>query len=181
MADRPALLGSRILGVDVGKKRVGISISDSNAKVATPHSILDRKSALIQIKKIIDDYSINFVVVGIPLFGNNSIMMEASLIQQLATDGLELNSENYYKVKELLASAKDKKLNSLEDAVSFSIELIDNCPIRLYLHDEKFTTKIVQSAARSQNISAKKQSGKLDDLAATVMLQGFLDSLEVET
>ena len=42
---------SRLMGVDMGSKRVGISISDENRKIATPLKVLN----YISINKLIED------------------------------------------------------------------------------------------------------------------------------
>ena len=51
---------SRLIGIDPGKKRIGIAISDENKKVATPYTTIIKKdysSFLAQIKKIVDEIS----------------------------------------------------------------------------------------------------------------------------
>ena len=34
--------GSRLLGIDLGTKRIGIAISDGNQKIATPYKTLEK-------------------------------------------------------------------------------------------------------------------------------------------
>ena len=34
--------GSRIIGIDLGSKRIGIAISDGNQKIATPYKTLEK-------------------------------------------------------------------------------------------------------------------------------------------
>jgi len=61
---------SRLMGIDPGKKRIGIAISDENKMVATPYKILikDDYSAFVkEIKKIIYDNSIKGVIIGNPI------------------------------------------------------------------------------------------------------------------
>jgi len=61
---------SRLMGIDPGKKRIGIAISDENKEIATPYKILIKESysAFIEeIKKIIHDNSIKGIVVGNPI------------------------------------------------------------------------------------------------------------------
>jgi len=61
---------SRLMGIDPGKKRIGIAISDENKAVATPYKVLtkDSYSAFVEeIKKIIDDNGIKGVVIGNPI------------------------------------------------------------------------------------------------------------------
>jgi putative Holliday junction resolvase len=61
---------SRLMGIDPGKKRIGIAISDENKAVATPYKVLtkDSYSAFVEeIKKIIDDNGIKGVIIGNPI------------------------------------------------------------------------------------------------------------------
>ena len=62
--------GSRLLGIDLGTKRIGIAISDYNQKVATPLQTLDNS---IQVKlidaleSIIAEYDIRGIIIGNPI------------------------------------------------------------------------------------------------------------------
>ena len=59
----------RIMGLDVGEKRVGVALSDPLGITAQPHTVLERqdtKSLLDSIKNIIDEYGVSKIVVGMP-------------------------------------------------------------------------------------------------------------------
>ena len=59
---------SRLIGIDPGGKRIGIAISDENKVVATPTIIKDNyKDFVSKIKKIIEEYQIDGIVVGNPI------------------------------------------------------------------------------------------------------------------
>jgi len=61
---------SRLLGIDPGKKRVGIAITDSNKTVATPLSTLNKDAFSVFLKelnKIINEYDIRGIIIGNPL------------------------------------------------------------------------------------------------------------------
>ena len=61
---------SRLMGIDPGKKRIGIAISDENKAVATPYKVLIKNSypAFVEeIKKIINDNAIKGVIIGNPI------------------------------------------------------------------------------------------------------------------
>ena len=61
---------SRIIGVDMGTKKVGISISDENRKIATPLKTIDYKNIEYlgnEIQKIVKDSSIDAIIFGNPL------------------------------------------------------------------------------------------------------------------
>jgi len=65
----------RILGLDVGRRRIGLAISDGLGLTAQPLSLLKRKDIgrdLAELKKIIADRDIKKIVVGLPLNMNGS-------------------------------------------------------------------------------------------------------------
>ena len=62
--------GSRLLGIDLGTKRIGIAISDYNQKVATPLQTLDKskQGKLIDaLECIIAEYDIRGIIIGNPI------------------------------------------------------------------------------------------------------------------
>ena len=61
---------SRLIGVDMGSKRVGLSISDENRKIATPLKTIDYKNIEYlanEIQKIVKDSGIDAIIFGNPL------------------------------------------------------------------------------------------------------------------
>ena len=62
--------GSRLLGIDLGTKRIGIAISDYNQKIATPLQTLDKskQGKLIDaLENIISEYDIKGIIIGNPI------------------------------------------------------------------------------------------------------------------
>jgi putative Holliday junction resolvase len=58
----------RILALDVGKRRIGIAITDPLAITARPHSTIDRnKEAPQKISALIKELEVGKVLVGLPL------------------------------------------------------------------------------------------------------------------
>jgi len=60
----------RILGLDMGKRRTGVAISDELSLTATPLRTIKAsgKAALIkEIREIIEEYGVDEIVVGLPL------------------------------------------------------------------------------------------------------------------
>ena len=65
---------NNILGLDYGERRIGVSISVLNEKMAVPHSIISYKKtedALDQLKKIILEYKAKMIVLGLPITMKN--------------------------------------------------------------------------------------------------------------
>ena len=62
--------GSRLLGIDLGTKRIGIAISDYNQKVATPLQTLDNSTQgklIDALESIIAEYDIKGIIIGNPI------------------------------------------------------------------------------------------------------------------
>ncbi len=62
--------GSRLLGIDLGTKRIGIAISDYNQKIATPLQILDKSKQIKlidELESIITEYDIKGIIIGNPI------------------------------------------------------------------------------------------------------------------
>ena len=61
---------SRLLGVDMGAKRIGISICDENRKIATPLETIEFinvKNLCLRFKELILENNIKGIVFGLPL------------------------------------------------------------------------------------------------------------------
>ena len=62
--------GSRLLGIDLGTKRIGIAISDYNQKVATPLQTLEKSKQgklIDELESIITEYDIRGIIIGNPI------------------------------------------------------------------------------------------------------------------
>ena len=80
---------SRLIGIDPGGKRIGIAISDENKIVATPYTTLIKenyKDLLFQIKKIINEYQIDGIVVGNPINMDGSLGRSAQSVNDVSNN-----------------------------------------------------------------------------------------------
>ena len=62
--------GSRLLGIDLGTKRIGIAISDYNQKIATPLQTLEKSKQgklIDELESIIAEYDIKGIIIGNPI------------------------------------------------------------------------------------------------------------------
>ena len=62
--------GSRLLGIDLGAKRIGIAISDYNQKIATPLQTLDKSKQgklIDELERIITENDIKGIIIGNPI------------------------------------------------------------------------------------------------------------------
>ena len=121
---------SRIIGIDPGGKRIGIAISDENKIVATPYTTLIKENytdLLFQIKKIINEYQIDGIVVGNPINMDGSLgpssQSAKDLAKNLSKDITEnitlwderLSSRGAFNLSNELAINSSKKLKKLDE------------------------------------------------------------------
>lgn len=60
----------RRLGLDVGEARVGVAVSDAGGTVASPLTVLDARALkrdLRALARLVEDYEVEELVVGLPL------------------------------------------------------------------------------------------------------------------
>ena len=60
----------RVLGLDIGEKRIGVAVSDPSGSVATPLAVLDARRALgdgRELARLVADYDVELLVAGLPL------------------------------------------------------------------------------------------------------------------
>ena len=78
---------SRLMGIDPGRKRVGIAISDENKIVATPYAtvIKNKYSDFVKdIKKIVNKNQIKGIVIGNPINMDGSPSQSSQSAKDLA-------------------------------------------------------------------------------------------------
>lgn len=79
----------RIMGLDVGEKRIGIAISDPLGWTAQGHSVLEREKMekdLKRIWQICQEEGVERIVVGLPINMNGSLGPKAVEAQQFAEE-----------------------------------------------------------------------------------------------
>ncbi len=121
---------SRLMGIDPGGKRIGIAISDENKIVATPFTtiIRDNYADLVsQIKKIVNEYQIEGIVVGNPINMDGtegpSSQSAKDLAKNLSKDITEnitlwderLSSQGAFNLANELAINSSKKKKKLDE------------------------------------------------------------------
>ena len=134
----------RFLGLDLGTKTLGVSVSDLTNTIATSLCIIrfgseDYNSTKEELNKIIDEYKITDIVLGLPKNMNNSIGFRGE------------------------ATLEYKRM--LEDW--FNLNVI--------MQDERLTTVEATNYMLEADMSRKKRKKKIDSLAATIILQTYLD------
>ena len=131
---------SRLMGIDPGRKRVGIAISDENKIVATPYTtiIKNKYSDFIdEIKKIIEDNQIKGIVIGNPINMNGSPSQSSQSAKDLAINLSKDVTENI--------TLWDERLSS-QGAFNLSNDLELNSSSKIKKLDENSAQFILQGA-----------------------------------
>ncbi|MDW8110306.1 MAG: Holliday junction resolvase RuvX [Candidatus Bipolaricaulota bacterium] len=73
----------RILGIDVGERRLGLAISDESQTLASPYGVYERSSLesdLDYLKELITSQKISEIVLGFPINMDGSVGPQAQAI-----------------------------------------------------------------------------------------------------
>ena len=131
---------SRLIGVDMGSKQVGLSISDENRKIATPLKTVNYENIqllIVEIEKIINENDIGGIVFGNP---KNMDGSEGSSSQSVK-DRIKLISEKI----EIPLVLWDERLSTV-GAFNLSSELDINVTKRVKNIDKNAAAFILQGA-----------------------------------
>ena len=134
----------RLIGLDLGSKRIGVSICDEKQLIATPFKTIKRSTAkevINELRIIIEENDIRGIIIGNPL----------------NMDGTSGSS---------VQSVKDTSEN---------IEKSINLPICLW--DERLSTVGAFNLSSQLDVNVSKREKKIDENAATFILQGAIDFL----
>lgn len=138
----------RYLGLDIGKKRIGVALSDGLALTAQPLDVLKSGSInkdIFTIIAICEAQEVTEIVAGMPF----------------NMDGSKGGSAEYV----------EKFLDKLKDRLGSDSE------IKISTWDERLSTKAVERVMIEGNARRAERKEKIDALAASFILQGYLDSL----
>lgn len=111
----------RILGLDIGDRRVGVAVSDPEEVIASPLTVITRDSdsaTIDTIVRLVGQYEVKRIVVGLPYSLDGSLGIQASKVKdfvdelsQSTSARIELRDERLstVAVKRLLRGAGNKK------------------------------------------------------------------------
>ena len=134
----------RLIGLDLGSKRIGVSICDDKQLIATPLKTINRnslKDLVDELKLIVDENDIKGIIVGNPLNMDGSSGRSAQSVKD-TTENIEKNLD-----------------------------------IPICLWDERLSTVGAFNLSSQLDINVSKREKKIDENAATFILQGALDFL----
>ncbi|MDX2083596.1 MAG: Holliday junction resolvase RuvX [Rickettsiales bacterium] len=136
----------RLLGIDVGTKRIGIALSDASRFIATPKLIINRRSNqkdFSVIENFIKENEIVAIVIGHPIDMDESIIFMTKFCEEFAQN----------------------------------LDLFLGKKLPIFLFEERLTS----FEAREINNSklSRKKNKFVDDIAASLILQHFMDILNL--
>lgn len=137
----------RVLGIDYGDSRVGVSISDPLMITANRLQVIDgkdgRRKVVSAIVDIVISREVDIVVVGYPVNMDGSKGPRVKVTEKFARE-----------LSEACASVH---------------------PVEIVFWDERLTTRMADRAMIEMNVH-QKQKGVSDEIAAMLILQNYLDS-----
>jgi putative Holliday junction resolvase len=141
----------KVLGVDLGDRRIGLALSDPSGVVALGAGFLEMRSqreALDGIEAIVSEKEVDQVVIGLPL---------------------------------TMSGQKGERAQITERFVD---RLREHVQVPIMLWDERFTSeaakRTLSDAGRGARRAARREKGRTDEIAATLLLQSWLDSQRQE-
>ncbi len=138
---------TRVLGVDLGTKRIGLALTDPGRTIASPHDVLVRAATRALDHRAIvaaaRQHDVSTIVVGLPvsLSGTHGPAARAALVE----------------VDELRATAAG-------DAID------------VVVHDERLTTVTAERSLREAGMRGNARRDVVDKVAAAVILQSWLEA-----
>ena len=133
----------RILGIDLGRARIGVAVSDELGMLAHPvETIPARMDAAARIAEIVREKNAERVVIGLPRHMNGSVGIGAA------------------------------------EALAFAEKLRARLSCEVVTWDERMTTMAANRALRESGQKTRNSRSIVDQVAAQMILQGYLDSLQ---
>jgi len=134
----------RLIGLDLGSKRIGVSICDEKQLIATPYKTIhkSKNNELIEeLKNIIQENDIKAIIIGYPLNMDGS------------------------------AGSSAQSVNDVSKNIDKEID------VEVCLWDERLSTVGAFNLSSQLDINVSKREKKIDENAATFILQGAIDFL----
>jgi putative Holliday junction resolvase len=141
----PAAPG-RVLGVDLGSRRIGLALSDPGRRIASPYSVLERS------KQQVDDHHAILAVAR----ENEAVAIVVGLPISLSGD---------------LGPAARAALEETE-----ALRAAAGSDLTVESYDERLTTITAERSLNEAHLTRGERRKVVDKVAAAVMLQAWLES-----
>ena len=77
--------GLRLLGLDVGERRIGVAVSDPTGTIASPLTAINRaglEEDLVAVARLVEEHQAAAIVVGLPISLNGRMGPQAQRIRE---------------------------------------------------------------------------------------------------
>ncbi len=150
----------RVLGLDIGKKRIGSALSDELLITTSPFRAFEVKSLNQTLKEIVTvcrDHKVGVLVVGVPF----------------ELDGSEGEQTNYTVgvIKKLMTAFNPK---ALEDSNLVLNTLMDNTDPAFYLLDERYTSVQAEGLIKNKKLKNEERRKEKDNMSALILVETFI-------
>lgn len=142
---------SKILGIDYGKVRIGIAVSDESYTIAFGRKVIENNKNLYnELKKIISEENITLIILGYPLNLKGLKTQQTRETEKFETELVNVLAGN-----------------------------VKTAGIVVTRWDERFTSSLAADSMIESGMKKKKrqEKGNIDIISAALMLQSYLDSL----
>ena len=131
---------TRLIGLDLGSKRIGVSICDERQSIATPYKTIDRintNNLIDELKEIIKENDVKGIVIGNPINMDGSLGASAQSVKDI--------SINISKSIDLPVCLWDERLSTV-GAFNLSSQLDVNISKKIKKIDQNAAAFILQGA-----------------------------------
>ena len=107
-----------ILALDVGDRRVGVALADSQIKIAVPYGYLERSDKVIQqITELMLDHDIDTLVIGYPRNQSGEATKQTESVEQFAKDlaEIEIDADLVFQDESLSSVEAERRLGRVKD------------------------------------------------------------------
>ena len=142
----------RSLGLDIGGKRTGVAVSDPQGILAIPLTVITNESedaTIDDVIKLAQQYQVGRIIIGLPYSLDGSLSQQAS------------------------------KVTAFTEKLSLRAQRSNLAHVDIQLWDERLSTVAADKLMIEAGTKRNKRKLHRDAIAATFILQGFLDSLSL--
>jgi len=162
----------RTLGLDIGDKKTGVAISDPEGILAIPLTVIERRSredVITEVIKLIERYQVECVVVGLPYSLNGHLTQQSRKVEAFIE-----------KLQDVIAVSQSPEPKLRAEGVAISegaAKQSHRSGVSIQIWDERLSTVVAEKLMAEAGTRKDKRKQHQDALAAAIILQGFLDSL----
>lgn len=161
----------RSLGLDIGDRKTGVAISDPDGVLATPLTVIERRNqedVIADIIKLVEQYKVECIVVGLPYSLDGHLTQQAMKVKDFTE-----------KLQSVIASrSPEPKLRAEGVAISKGEAKQSHLTgVSIQMWDERLSSVAAERLMIEAGTRKNKRKQHQDALAAAIILQGFLDSL----